>query len=419
MKKLIGLIFFLLTLTCQSFSQTPDLQGLFKEKQFLKMELANTRASYGSYYFYKAVFANVSNNPELSNRYLDTLQTLTVHDDLLLNYWQLRTDNYVKLFNYKKAFETNSYINANFKSRFTPEHYQGSTNAALIWKALQDQPAQKISLKKKVAVPTTRDFGGLLNIKVKINQIDTSFVFDTGAGISVISKSLAGKLGLRMLDTDSLRVSGFTGIRNETKMAVADSISIGGLTIYHPYFLIYNDESLTFADGQYKINGIIGFPILKEIGSITLSKDQIEFSNAYKSVPITKRNLFTEYLHPILFLTFNGDVLPFCFDTGGNETLLSRTFYERYQAILEKMPHQTASQKIASVGGEIQYQSITMDELSLRLNKSKIRLKNLEVNKDGYHRFGKPFYGNIGKDALAQFSKITISFKGNYVALTK
>lgn len=56
-----------------------------------------------------------------------------------------------------------------------------------------------------------------------------------------------------------------------------------------------------------------------------------------------------------------------------------------------------------------------MDNLSLNLNAFKFNLKNLETNKDQYHRFGKEFYGNFGKDALAQFSKVVISFKGNYL----
>lgn len=144
-------------------------------------------------------------------------------------------------------------------------------------------------------------------------------------------------------------------------------------------------------------------------------KDTIKFSNTYKTLSVKEKNLFTEYLHPILFLTFNGDLLPFCFDTGGNETLFSRTFFERYKSVLEKTPHSTSSEKIASVGGEIKYQSIIMDNLSLNLNAFKFNLKNLETNKDQYHRFGKEFYGNFGKDALAQFSKVVISFKGNYL----
>ncbi len=383
------------------------------------MDLANSNPNKSDFYFFKAVFANVCNNPTLSNEYLDTLKFKKIPKSLLLNYWQLRTDNYVKLFNYKKAFETNHYINENFKSALSAEHYKGSANAELIWKSLQNETLQKICLEKDVAVPLTKDFGGLFNINVSINQIDTSFVFDTGAGISVIAKSLANKLGLKILDSDSIKVSGFTGIGNETKMAIADSIAIGGLKIYNAYFLIFNDEALTFADGNYKINGIIGFPILKEIGSITILKDTVQFANTFKILPVKEKNLFTEYLHPILFLAFNGNLLPFCFDTGGNETLFSRTFFERYKSFLQKKPHKTTSQKIASVGGEIKYQSITMENLSLNLNTFKLTLKNLEINKDQYHRFGKEFYGNFGKDALSQFSKVVISFKGNYLELTK
>lgn len=419
LKKSIILTSSLLIFNLNSFCQKMDLQCLFENKQFLTMELANKNPNKSNYYFFKAVFANVCNNPTLSNNYLDTLTFKKIPSNLLLNYWKLRTDNYVKLFNYKKAFETNHYINKHFKSTLSAEHYKGSTNAEHIWKSLQDEAPQKTFLEKDVAVPLTKDFGGLFNIKVSINQIDTSFVFDTGAGISVIANSLAKKLSLRILESDSINVSGFTGIANETRMAIADSIAIGDLKIYNAYFLIFNDEALTFADGNYKINGIIGFPILKEIGSIMLLKDTIQFANTYRKIPVKEKNLFTEYLHPILYLTFNGDLLPFCFDTGGNETLFSRTFFERYKSSLEKDPHKTASQKIASVGGEIKYQSITMENLSLNLNTFKLTLKNLEINKDQYHRFGKEFYGNFGKDGLSQFSKVVISFKGNYLELTK
>ncbi|MEZ4903742.1 MAG: retropepsin-like aspartic protease [Spirosomataceae bacterium] len=419
MKTITVIIIIFLVAYHYCFGQKEGLLNLFQEKQFVKMELANHDRKADDFYFFKAVFANVCNNPNLSNRYLDTLQAKEIPATLMLKYWKLRADNYVKLFDYKKAYETNHYINEHFKSEFTSDHYKGSVNTELIWKSLQYEKVQKIGLNGQVSVPFTKDFGDLYNVKVSINKIDTSFVFDTGAGISVISESLAKQLGLKVFENDSIKVSGFTGIGNKTKLAIADSISIGNLKIYNPYFLIFEDQALTFAEGKYKINGIIGFPILKEIGTITITKNKIQFSNAFKQKTIKNKNLFTEYLHPILYLNFNGDMLPFCFDTGGNETLFSKTFFDRYKTILEAVSHETSTQKIASAGGEISYSSMTMKKIHLKLNTVSVVLKNLEINKEGYHRFGKEYYGNLGKDALSQFSKVIISFKGSYLELKR
>lgn len=145
-------------------------------------------------------------------------------------------------------------------------------------------------------------------------------------------------------------------------------------------------------------------------------KDTIKFSNTYKTLSVKEKNLFTEYLHPILFLTFNGDLLPFCLIQVAMKPFLAVLFLSVTNQFLKKHPIALRLKKLqALVAKSSTSQSITMDNLSLNLNAFKFNLKNLETNKDQYHRFGKEFYGNFGKDALAQFSKVVISFKGNYL----
>jgi len=418
MKKTSCLLFLLLSVNI--FSQSnKELSKLHKAKQFLLLDKENTNRKNPDFYFYKAVFANVCNKAALSNLYLDSFFiSHKLPKKMLFQYWVLRNDNYVKLFDYKNAYQTNHTLNTEFKSRYKKDELEGSQQTENIWEALQNTEPQRISFKGLTTVPLSYDMAGLINIPVKCNGTDTNFVFDTGAGISSITQSLANKLKLHILKTNSVSIKGFTGISNQIKIGVADSIRIGDAIIMNPYFLVFNDSALTFANGKYKINGIIGFPIAKELGTITIEPTKMSIENTRGAVNEShSKNLFIEFLNPFILLKFNGVELPYKFDTGASETLFSKSFFQKFKGNSSFSTSKITTTESASAGGSKKYKVYKPDTLNFELSDKKITFKQAEIDIENYHVDGKEIFGNIGQDILKRHQKVIISFDRNYLEL--
>ncbi|MEA9414690.1 MULTISPECIES: retropepsin-like aspartic protease [unclassified Flavobacterium] len=416
MKKLLILTLLLLE-TGVAFSQIKtenNLKKLSEQHQFVKMDSLNNKIRTKDYYFYKALFANVCNKPDLSNLYLDSLNKSQITKEF--RYYKLKNDNYIKLFDYANAFKTSGILTSTFSEKFTKEELDDELNTRRIWEVLKLQKPQIIDSFSNLSVATKKDKAGLITTNVLANTIDTDFVFDTGAGISCITESLAKKLGFIILPDNNIEVMSFTGVKNKVLMGIAPVLNIGDIKIHNAVFLVYPDSAFTFANGKYVINGIIGFPIIKELGTVTIEENSLTFSKN-KTIKSNDKNLFIDELRAIVMLNFKGKTLPFNFDSGAKTSSFNKSFYELFKTYLDKNST-LISAKTASAGGqEITSELLELKDQQILLGKNQINVPKLQVDKSDYGVYGKVNYGNIGQDIIGQFKKVTISFDHNYLKL--
>lgn len=413
------LIIFLSCNSKENNETNPNLYNFYKEKQFIKLELSNTDKTDPLYYFYKGVFANVSNKPALSNVFLDSLKSqkdLMLIDSIAFNFWNLKADNYIKLYDYKNALTTTELIISKYSEFLTEDELKDNQNTYKIWKSLKSQLPQTISTFKETTIPTKLDLAKLINVTVNSEGKSVDFVFDTGAGMSSVMESVAKDLGFIFLEDYGAKVGGFSEVDNPVKIAIAKEFNINGIIIKNSAFLVFKDEALTFANGAYKINGIIGLPIAKDLGTITLTKDKLIVSKETKSIPLKERNLFIEMLHPIIYLKYNNLRLPCIFDTGADHSVLSDKFYKKFGKKLLSQG-KIIENEISSAGGKMKYKALLLDSLEMNLGEQIVNLHNIEIYTEKHIVQGKEYYGNIGQDLLKQYKTITISFNQNYLKL--
>jgi hypothetical protein len=395
-----------------------SLYKLYKSKQFLELDQYNSNTKQPLYYFYKALYSNACNQPARSNQELNTFMQGKKDPPITIayEYWTVRGDNYIKLFDYKNAAAVQRMLLKNFRERFDKEAYEGEINAVKIWESLIHEKAQRIIQPPATQIPLTHDLAGLINIKVNAAGTDTNFVFDTGAGMSSITESLAKKLKFRFMPDTGIKVSGFNGIYNPVRIAVADELKIGDIIVRNEPFLVFQDEALSFAGGAYKINGIIGFPIAKGLGSITIAKDHLKIDGSAIADAAAHKNLFVEQLRPILFMQYRGKNLPFNFDTGANISQFSKTFYDHFGAELEKSG-KVETNRFASAGGAKETKVLVVQNVKFASGQHEVIFPEIRIDLENYHVSGNELFGNIGQDLLKRYKEVTISFTGNYLKL--
>lgn len=414
---LFGLFLFVI-LGCSSRRiSNPNLNELYLKKQFLELEVTNSNKDDKLYYFYKAISSNVSNKPTESNQYLDSLLAIsTCPDSLAYDFWQLRNDNYVKTFNYKNALLSSETLLNKFSHTLNEEKLNDEINSKKIWQALVSQQPQKVYYTNAVEIPVEIDMAKLPNISVKSDSVTMKFVFDTGAGISSIMESKAIELGFTFMEDFDIKIKGFNGIDNPIKIAVAKELTIEGVKIENAPFFVFKDEALTFANGAYKIYGIIGFTIIKDLGTIKVEQNKLTVHRGKRDESEIEKNLFIEMTHPIVSLKYKEEPLPFIFDTGAMQTRFSKTFYETFQS---KIDHkgQIEQKKMEGAGGDLVYNSMTLNQFQMKLGDQNVEFPSIEIDLDNYHTMGSEYYGNIGQDLLQQYEIVTISFDQNYLRL--
>jgi predicted aspartyl protease len=412
-KLLLGLLFAVQIVLGQTKSDS-ILKQLSKQHQFAKMDSLNSKEKGKDYYFYKGLYANVCNKPKLSNQYLDSLK----NNELINTYEfaKLKDDNYIKLFSYNSAYMASKVLTMKFQQRFTKEELQDEINTQQIWKTLRGTRPQSIDKFTKITVVAVKDKAGLITTEVKAKDTVSHFVFDTGAGISCITESIAKKMGVKILPDHNISVESFTGQKNKVRIGVAAEINLGELKIHNAVFLVYPDKAFTFADGAYVINGIIGFPIIKELGTITFEKDKLTFSKESES-SANEKNLFVDELRAIVMLKYKNKTLPFNFDSGAKVSLFNKAFYETFKTDLDSIGTLETT-KTSSAGAEVvSTEVLVLKDQSISLGNKTIQLPKMEIAPKDYGVYGEVNYGNIGQDILGQFKKVVISFDSNYLKL--
>jgi hypothetical protein len=392
-----------------------ELLKVYKNShQFNRMDSLNEVLKNKDYLFYKAVYANVTNDPKTSLKLLRSPEN--DHLKETFEYTKLLNDNAVKTFDYRLANLTAMQMTTKFNGHFTHAELMEEINNQRIWEGLVQTPQQTVSRFQTVSLPIKKDGAGLLTTPVRNKNYSVDFVFDTGAGLNCITETQARQLGLKILPMSRVEVKSFTGQMNRVKVGVAESFSIGEITVRNAVFLIYPDEAFTFADGQYVINGIIGFPIAKELGTLTIEKHQITASQ--DPVPFEgPKNFFIDGLRGIVMFEFQDQLLPANFDSGASSSLFTKAFYETFKDYVDA-ESESGHVKSAGAGAQVVVKDVKiLSYETITLGNAEVELPELTVDIKNYGVHGKVNFANIGQDILSQFKKVTLSFNHNYLLL--
>lgn len=132
-------------------------------------------------------------------------------------------------------------------------------------------PMRRTDNSARFRLAAQKDRAGLKRAAVAFGVSSLTLVVDSGANLSVLSRSTADRLGLVVQGGASIGTS--TGARAAAAWTVAPSVRIGDATFTNVPFLVLPDANLSLPlPGGYLIEGIIGFPLLRALGPICFDK---------------------------------------------------------------------------------------------------------------------------------------------------
>lgn len=270
--------------------------------------------------------------------------------------------------------------------------------------------------------------GGFIAINGRLNQTPKQLIFDTGAGMNIISSKDANECKLRKLDF-FIDMSG-TGTQ-QGQAAIADTLRIGETIWQNVPFLIVDIATGHAEADKVMAKGlapVIGLPVM-----LQMKEMQLDFINHTLTIPanltpnpLTYSNLMRKDGEGLRVEAHNeqGEPLFFHLDTGSSISMLSPQWYNNHKDMAQSAGVQD-SLRIGGVGGVIQQQSYLMKELAFKIGKGQAILDSIQVGTGIDLHTGQPIInssftdpeedGVIGVDLLEKFACIIINLKDMYI----
>lgn len=256
---------------------------------------------------------------------------------------------------------------------------------------------------------------GHLLVKASINAQDCGwFIFDTGAGINCVSKTVAEKLALKQIGAVPARgVGGVT----RSPLFRPESLAVGPMTL-HDGLLMQLDLSFLTAPLGREIGGIVGFGFLmRAVAEIDMGKGEVALHDPaaytltgaeWASIEITDRV-------PAVRASFDKGEGLFRLDTGANTAL---TFHaptvERMKLLDDR---KTTDAMLGGVGGAIKAKAATLEWFTIGGQRLEKLAATFALENKG--AFANPdIDGNIGAGILRNF-KLVFDYPHERMAFIK
>ncbi len=242
-------------------------------------------------------------------------------------------------------------------------------------------PGERFSSRIRVSRPSLPRFG------VKINgRPAEEMIIDSGASISLVTDSVAAKIGLEIVEGSSTPARGLHEKEITMRLGWARSVALGALTLHDVPFGILPDGTLTFETSGSEIfmpAGVLGVHLMKEFdwrfefGERRLQAIRLDGS-ARRGGP--GQNVFFRRLKPMVRASFNRQPWSlFLLDTGSEPTMvtpegLAANHYTGYEP--------SAPVTLEGIG-KTRVSWSKVSNITLGVGRYMVWFKNLVVNEGG------------------------------------
>jgi len=244
-----------------------------------------------------------------------------------------------------------------------------------------------------------------------INGKKASYFFDTGANLSTLSESDALRFGMEIQEVKGGVSTDVHGNRVLFRIAVAESLVLGGIELRNVAFLVSSNEQQPFVDMEPGQRGLIGLPVLLALGSITWTQEgAFEADRSPSPVNLPAANMFFDGLNLITQARFERRALTFVLDTGASTSEL----WPKFAGVARDLIHKSGTRELNEVlgmGGGKKSAVTSIPRVMLELGGESVALQPAHILETQQRTESNWFYGNLGIDLLRQAQRVTINFK--------
>jgi predicted aspartyl protease len=334
-----------------------------------------------------------------------------MNDTIIAKILTVKADNYILSYHYREASDIYDTLIKQYPKVLDSAEIASYQNVQVLFGTLASVQPQRIHKQDDIEIAAYRNPFNHLMTPIKCGGITDEFIFDTGANLSTISDSCAKKMGLTIYQSD-IEVGSSTGGSIQTQLAVADSLYVGNILFENVIFLVAPAEQMSFPSINYEIHGVIGFPVLHQMGEVHMQKDgEIIVPKEPKNKQLV--NMYLDGLTPIVQVLSDRDTLLFNLDTGAKTSNLSKKYYDNHKTEIEQKSEQKTAQ-LGGAGGIVEVEQYLLQNFPYSIGTKSNVLPDISVmlSEQGVTKY---FDGTVGQDIILQFNKMILNFQYMYV----
>jgi hypothetical protein len=193
---------------------------------------------------------------------------------------------------------------------------------------------------------------GVTELPVYVDARPHSFMLDPTAPFNLIARSVAREAGLTVSD-QSATIHTLTGRPMQVHVTVIPRFTIGGrITFRNMTAFVFEDADYFFPRSHFQVEGVLGYPALSALGSLTISADDtidvvpfkpprssetaaLAETNGGKEIvdhPLPGARFFLDGDQMIVALGDAGKERMYVVDASSQQTYLTSRYYDEHAA---------------------------------------------------------------------------------------
>jgi len=387
---------------------------------------------------YRGVLANRANDLKQSVQLLEplvdevTASGDTAHEKLLRT---ALAEDYLRLGDWAKAAKAYQSLDTRLHAKLSADEQDEIEMPLKLLPLAKDNPPTTIDPCDPFRLQVTTNPLGLVDIPVFVDARSRSWMLDPTLPFNMISRSTAKEVGLRLSD-QTATIHTLTGRPIQVHVTVVPRFTIGGrLTLHNMTAFVYDDADYAYPRSGYRVEGVLGYPALAAIGSLTITADNtIQVRPAKQIGTPQKDDLLTDgapfYLdgdQVIVALrrvqssadpaagpdagagSDSRDERMYAIDAGGQQTYLTSRYFDEHAAEFNSMKVDLYTPPGQASGSQPSYIAETV---LLGVGKTSVDLHYIRVLTQPLGSAAlDDVYGVLGVDALGQLKSYTFDYR--------
>jgi hypothetical protein len=252
------------------------LRNLLADHQFLQIESQLGSLPPAETQFYKGILANRSNDPKASIQLLEPLvDQVTAAGDKAREKLVRKAlaEDYLRAGDWAKAAKAYQTLSSRLETQLSPDERDEIEMPLKLLPLAAANPLMTAEPCDPFVLQVSKNPLGLTDIPVFVDARPHTWMLDPTAPFNLISRSLAKEAGLKVSE-EAATIHSLTGRPMRVYVTVIPRFTIGGrLTLRNMTAFVFEDADYAFPQSHYQVEGVLGYPALSALGSLTITAD--------------------------------------------------------------------------------------------------------------------------------------------------
>lgn len=395
--------------------------NLFADHQFFRIADELDELPPEQSQLYSGILANRANDAKRSIKLLEPLvdrvaATGNTEQEKLIR--KALAEDYLRAGDLGKAATAYQTLETHLGGKLTGEERDEIEMPLKMLPLAKQNPPMTVEPCDPFVMHVSKDPLGLTDIPVFVDAMPHSWMLDPTAPFNLIARSLAREVGLKV-STEAVTIHTLTGKPMQVHVTMVPRFTIGGrLTLRNMTAFVFEDADYFFSKNRYQVQGVLGYPALQALGSLTITADATievrpsrELDREGKDLSsVPGAHFFLDGDQVILGLGSAGNERMFIVDAGGQQSYFSSRYYAEHAS-------EFAGQKMQlfTVPGDVAREpqpAFVAETVPLNVGGTVVKTHYIQVLTQPLgDAVLDDVYGVLGVDVLDQFRRYTFDYR--------